>query len=291
MLKGMRKSWMLLTGALVLALANASSYSNRLRAADQPSTVRLHALDCGAIDAPRMDIFSDTGEFDGKSGKLMVSCFLIRHPKGTLLWDTGLPDALAKQPGGITDAIGMKLSVRTTLASQLAELGLTASDIDYVAFSHLHGDHTGNANAFTNATWIVGKPELSWALASPTPPGVDPRSLSGHKRAKLQFIEFDHDLFGDGSVRILRTPGHTPGHQVLLLQLAHAGKVLLSGDLFHTRLAVTRALVPPYNVSRSDTLASIDRVLKLVKNGNARLVVQHALEDFAALPRFPAYLD
>jgi N-acyl homoserine lactone hydrolase len=258
---------------------------------EKPSALRMYALECGHFDVRDMGMFSDTGDFDRQPGKLVGTCFLLAHPKGTLLWDTGLPDALASSPDGVTDPFGITLKVTRPLAGQLGELGLKPNEIDFVAFSHLHGDHTGNANLFTNATWIMGKPELAWALAKPTPPGVAAASLSGHKKAKLQFLEFDHDVFGDGSVRILRTPGHTPGHQVLLVSLPKTGKLVLSGDLFHTRAAANKSLIPTFNASRSDSMASIDRVNKLIKLNNARLIVQHAPEDFAALPKFPAYLE
>jgi N-acyl homoserine lactone hydrolase len=284
------KAWLyasIVTAASAVAVSSAAP----LHALDKPSTLRMYTLDCGSFDAADMAMFSDTGEFDKQPGKLVATCFLLVHPRGILLWDTGLTDGLAAMPDGFTDPFGIKLKVTKTLGAQLTELGLKPTDITYVAFSHLHADHTGNANLFTSSTWIMGKPELAWAQGKPTPGGVDPKTISGHKKAKLQFIQFDHDVFGDGSVRILRTPGHTPGHQVLLVSLAKSGKVLLSGDLFHTRAAATKSLVPLYNESRSDTLASIDRVNKLLKAQNARLVVQHAPEDFAALPKFPLYLE
>jgi len=285
-----KKFWLYALSISVASVA-AVGIGAPLKALDKPSTLRMYTLDCGSFDAKDMSAFSDTGEFDKQPGKLVGTCFLLAHPKGTLLWDTGLPDSLVAMPEGIVDPLGITLKVTKPLLPQLAELGLKPNEIDYVAFSHLHGDHTGNANAFTNSTWLIGKPELEWAQNKPTPVGVDPKSLSGHKKAKLQFLEFDHDVFGDGSVRILRTPGHTPGHQSLLVSLTKSGKLLLSGDLFHTRASATKGLVPNFSNSRAETLASIDRVNKLLKSTKARLIVQHAPEDFASLPKFPAYLD
>jgi len=92
-------------------------------------------------------------------------------------------------------------------------------------------------------------------------------------------------------VRILKAPGHTPGHQVLILKLGKSGTVVLSGDLYHVRENRTHRRVPVFNTERADTLASMDRVERIVKNTKARFVVQHDPRDFQALPRFPAFLD
>src|SRR2546421_9494443 len=158
------------------------------------------------------------------------------------------------------------MSMATTLARQLKELGLSAGDVTYVAFSHLHFDHTSNANAFDASTWIMNGSDLKWALGTPTPFGVDPASFSADSKAKTQMIEGDYDVFGDGAVRILKTPGHTPGHGVLEVKLRKSGVVILSGDLYHSRANRKFKRVPRLNVERADTLASIDRVEKIVKN-------------------------
>ena len=271
-------------------LAAALAAAGPLRAADPAGEIRLYALDCGYATAKDGGFLSDTGEYDGKPVAVAVPCFLIRHPKGTLLWDTGLSDKIAESPNGVENE-GIHMSMARTLASQLKELGLSAGDVTYVAFSHLHFDHTSNANAFAASTWIMNGTDLKWALGTPTPFGVDPASFSAYSKAKNQMIEGDHDVFGDRTVRILKTSGHTPGHQVLLLQLRKSGTVILSGDLYHLRDNRKFRRVPTFNSSRAETLASIDRIEKIIKNRKARLVVQHDPIDFAALPKFPAYLE
>lgn len=260
-------------------------------AADNIQQPRLYAIDCGRADFKDMGMFADTGEYDGKPGKIVTPCFLIRHPKGNLLWDTGIGDKVAQSKDGVDAGNGILLHADATLQAQLQQLALAPADINYVAFSHLHFDHTGNANAFPTSTWILNKGELDWALSSPTPFGVDASAISGYKSAKTLMIDNDHDVFGDGSVRILKAPGHTPGHQVLVLRLKKAGTVVLSGDLYHTRENRKFHRVPGFNVERADTLASIDRVETIVKNANGKLYVQHDPRDFAALPKFPAYLE
>jgi len=252
--------------------------------------VRLYALDCGRIDESSFGGYSDTGEYEGKPRTMSAPCFVIRHPKGVLIWDTGLGDKYAEVKGGVDDS-GTHLSVSVRLVDQLKAIGLTPAGVGYVAFSHLHADHTGNANLFGRATFLMNSKEIAWASATPTPLGVDPSTFSVYESANKQMIERDYDVFGDGRVLILKAPGHTPGHQVLLLRLKKAGAVVLSGDLYHARESRQFHRVPAFNDSRADTLAYMDRIETIVKNLHARFVIQHDMADFAALPKFPAYLN
>ena len=253
--------------------------------------VRLYVFDCGHAHFNDFGMFADTGEYDGKPGDIADPCFLVRHPKGILIWDTGLGDSIAAHPEGVDAGSGIHLTVPVTLASQLEQVGIAVGDVDFVAFSHFHFDHTGNANLFAKATWIVNSAALAWAIAEPAPFGVNPTTFSAYRSAKQKVIDGDDDVFGDGSVRILKAPGHTPGHQVLEVRLRKAGTIVLSGDLYHTRANRENRRVPAFNASRADTLASIDRIEKIVRNTHARFVVQHDSEDFKALPKPPAFLE
>jgi glyoxylase-like metal-dependent hydrolase (beta-lactamase superfamily II) len=272
------------------AVAAPSSPESKAADALAADEVRLYALDCGRIDESSFGAYSDTGEYDGKPRTMSAPCFLIRHPKGTLLWDTGLGDKYAATKGGVDDA-GTHLSVSVRLVDQLKAIGLAPGAINFVAFSHLHADHTGNANLFGHSTFLMNAKEIAWASATPTPIGVDPATFSVYESANKQLIERDYDVFGDGRVLILRAPGHTPGHQVLLLRLKKAGAVVLSGDLYHARESRQFRRVPAFNDNRADTLAYMDRIETIVKNLHARFVIQHDPADFAALPKFPAYLN
>jgi glyoxylase-like metal-dependent hydrolase (beta-lactamase superfamily II) len=268
---------------LSLALGGAAP------AAEPVDSVRLYALDCGHASSKDMGFLSDTGEHDGKSFSVAVPCFVIRHPKGTLLWDTGLGDRLAGK--GPVDEGPIHMEVKRTLAEELKTAGLTSADITYVAFSHFHFDHTGNANAFKDATWIINSKELAFALSTPAPVAMNPETISGYKTAKTKMIDGDFDVFEDGSVRILKMPGHTPGHQTLLVKLGKSGFVMLSGDLYHVRENRAGRLVPVFNADRADTLASMDRTERLIKNLKARLIIQHDERDFKTLPKAPRYLQ
>ncbi|MET0390764.1 MAG: N-acyl homoserine lactonase family protein [Polyangiales bacterium] len=256
-----------------------------------PASVQLYALDCGRFEIDDMSAFSDAGEYDGRSGSLVNPCFLVRHPKGDLLWDLGLPESAAANGGEAQP--GTRVFYDTPLATQLEQVGLTPADIEFIAFSHMHFDHTGGANAFTASTWLLNQRELAWATLPETAASgaVDPSSFSGYATAPTQIIDGDFDVFGDGSVRILRAPGHTPGHQLLLVTLPRDGKYLLGGDLYHTKENQRELRVPQFNVSRADTLASFDRAIRLVRAKKARFIVQHSPEDFATLPKFPAHLE
>jgi glyoxylase-like metal-dependent hydrolase (beta-lactamase superfamily II) len=253
--------------------------------------LRLYVLDCGHATFKDMAGFSDTGEYDGKPGEIAAPCFLIRHPKGDLLWDAGLGDHYNFPKEGSDAAPGVHVTVPVTLAAQLQSLKLTPKDINFIAFSHLHWDHTGNANEFGNSVWIMNKAELETALTLPPPGGVLPETWSAYKNAKNETIEGDYDVFGDATVMILRTPGHTPGHQVLKLKLRKSGTVILSGDLYHLRANRIFKRVPVYNTDRAATLASMGRVETIIKNTHGRLIVQHDPKEFQALPKPPAYLD
>jgi glyoxylase-like metal-dependent hydrolase (beta-lactamase superfamily II) len=260
-------------------------------AAASVKELRLYVLDCGHATFKDMGGFSDTGEYDGKPGEIAVPCFLIRHPKGDLLWDAGLGDHYNYPKEGSDAAPGVHVTVPVTLVAQLQSLNLTPKHINFIAFSHLHWDHTGNANDFPDSVWIMNKTELAAALVLPPPGGVLPETWSVYKTAKTETIDGDYDVFGDGRVMILRAPGHTPGSQVLKLKLQKSGTVILSGDLYHLRANRLLKRVPVYNVDRADTLASMSRIETIVKNTHARLIVQHDPRDFQALPKPPAYLD
>jgi len=234
-----------------------------------------------------MGMFSDTGEYDGRPGALATPCFLIVHPKGTLLWDAGLGDQLAGK-GPVAADGGVVLEVRQTLQSQLQRIGV--ANVNYVAFSHFHFDHTGNALAFRDATWLVNRTEFNAALDDPNA-FINPESVQPGGNTNQIFIDGDYDVFGDGSVKILRAPGHTEGHQVLLVRLANNGPIILSGDLYHTLENRRYQRVPTFNSSRAESLASMNRIETLATNLGARIIVQHDPQEFAALPQAPAYLD
>ncbi len=254
----------------------------------QPIQIKLYAINCGRIDVSNFSDFSDTHDYDNKSVQLADPCFLIVHPKGILLWDTGLPDSLIKKP----ETIGVyHLTKDTSLEDSLKKINLKPNDINYVSISHSHFDHTSGLDQFSHSTWLLQNAELAYAKMHPNAFVVDPSTLKSWKTAHKIMLSGDYDVFGDGTVQILSTPGHTPGHQSLLLKLPQAGVIILSGDEFHQRTSFEPLRVPVFNTSRAETMASADRIKVLIENTGARLIIQHDLHDFEQLPTFPNYLD
>src|SRR5258705_3114936 len=187
---------------------------------------------------------------------MVGNCYLIRHPQGLLLWDSGVTGAIAKLPDGQPGQGGSPHWRRSkTLAGELEKLGVKPSDLKYLAISHTHPDHIGNVELFPQTMLLVQKAEYDW----PSPLG--PRFKPEHPVTKL---DGDHDVFGDGSVTIFSTPGHTPGHQVLLVKLPKSGAVMLSGDAVHFRYSLEKRYVPSNNTDRDQTMASYRRIQELL---------------------------
>lgn len=248
--------------------------------------VRVYVLDGGWAHIKDPSLFSDTLDAGSQPVDLADPCFLVKHGEKWLLWDTGLTDRLVGHPQ-TTPAFAFRKA--RTLTAQLKDLGLNPKMIHYVSMSHCHFDHSGTFNLFNSATWIVERAELRYGHEEPAPFSVD-ASLLKHTGKRIEIVG-DYDVFGDGTVRILSTPGHTPGHTSLLVRLAHTGPVLFSGDLLHTRKGFVKGWVPPINASRADTLASIARVKTILQNVGAKLVIQHDKGDYEALPKAPKYVD
>lgn len=272
---------------LIFAVAAAMSLMSG--AASATPKVKLFALDCGSFVLANAASFSVTHDFDGQPAKLSNPCFLIRHPKGDLVWDAGIPLSMAAKPG----ATGGSMFRNATVTEQLAQLKMTPADVEYFAISHSHFDHVGEANLFAGATWIVDKDERDWMFRDAARKSGQFPFYARLENAKTRLIEGgeDIDVFGDGSVRMLQAPGHTPGHMVLLVRLRKAGAILLTGDMWHLAQSRAKRTIPFVNTDRAETLVSMDKVEAVAADTKARVVRQHVPEDFEALPKFPAWLD
>lgn len=254
--------------------------------------IKLYVLDCGRIEMENGMLFSDSFDYDGKPLKLVDSCYAIKHPKGVLVWDTGLSDGLVGKAEPVNpEGTPLFLSKTTTLTDELAKAGLSPADVTHVGISHMHFDHSANAELFTNAMLLVSQADYDYTYSKPTPFGFDPSTIDGFEADKINKLTGDHDVFGDGSVTILAMPGHTPGHQALKVELANEGTVLLSGDLYHLRPNFEKQIVPRLQTNRADYIASFDRMERILKVTNARLIIQHDKGDFEALPKAPEFLQ
>jgi glyoxylase-like metal-dependent hydrolase (beta-lactamase superfamily II) len=257
-------------------------------AAAQAADVKLWRLDCGTIQVNNLDLFSDVFAYVGQKRKLTDSCYLIQHGADYLLWDTGLPAGLKGAPLSSSDPLSPTLT--QTLPEELATIGVKPEQIATVGISHYHFDHTGQAGTFPQATLLMGKADLDALKATPAPFGADPKLLAHWltEGGKVEPVIGDKDIYGDGTVTMLSTPGHTPGSYALLVRLKQKGNVLLSGDAVHFEEQFKNKGVPAFNTSRAETLASMDRIQKMAAALKAILVVQHDANDIGKLPAFPA---
>jgi N-acyl homoserine lactone hydrolase len=262
------------------------------RADDAQGVQRLYVLNCGENDTKDLSAWSP-GFNEGKAFQFSDSCYLIRHSKGLLLWESGVSDAIAAMPDGLTVGNGMlTLHVRKTLRSQLQELGIAPTDITHLGFSHFHGDHVGNANLFTSAKLFIQKAEYDAAFGpDAAKSGFNPAFYNKLKDNPVVVLEGDHDVFGDGSVVIYSTPGHTPGHQSLLIRLPKTGPVLLSGDAVHFQENWENRRVPARNFNKEQSLASMDKLAGILEKEHATLWINHDKAQTDTLKHAPEFFE
>src|SRR5688500_11325849 len=248
--------------------------------AQAPAAVTLTRIDCGTGGTPT-DVnqrFSDTFAYKDLKLTFTFSCYLIKHGNDYMVWDTGFT------PGTNPNA------PKVGIVDRLKELNVTPDRVKYVGVSHFHADHTGQLAPFTNATLLIGKGDWD-GITAPTPmPGANVAGFKSgiDEKRKVEPLTGDKDVFGDGSVIVLRRPGHAPGHSSLLVRLKDMGPVLLTGDLVHFRENSDSGGVPHFNFDRAQTVDSIERMKQIVANLKATVVIQHHMRDISKLPAFPA---
>jgi glyoxylase-like metal-dependent hydrolase (beta-lactamase superfamily II) len=254
-------------------------------------SVRLYVLDCGVLKRGEPTAYGLTRAQVG-STDFSDACYLVAHPRGTLLWDVGIiPDDDILKPGGteVQTPRGANVATRT-LRSQLQQLGYGPKDITYLAISHGHADHIANANEYAGSTLLMQSAEwdsLFSETARKQPLFASYNRLEGGKAIKLTG---DHDVFGDGTVVLLSTPGHTPGHQSLFLKLAKTGPVVLTGDLYHYAAERTLKKIPVAD-NQQQTAGSRAAVDTLLQKTGAQLWIQHDILANATMKKAPLYYD
>jgi N-acyl homoserine lactone hydrolase len=279
---------------MVLTFATAAEPgSAKAVGAPKPSSPRLYVLDCGTISPMDPALFSLKASEVKGDVSFVSPCFLVVHPKGTLIWDVGqVPDKDIPDDGTEVVQQGI-LKAKHRLATQLVALGFQPKDITYMAMSHYHADHTANANMFANSsTWIVQQAEYAAMFTTDKASIRSPETYSNLKDAKrIVLNNEDHDVFGDGTVIIKTAPGHTPGHQMLFLRLKRTGPLLLAGDLYH--LPEERALdrVPTFDFDAAMTRATRKKVEGFVKQTGATEWIQHDPPTYARAKKAPEFYD
>lgn len=249
---------------------------------------KLYVFDCGLLNLDSLEIFNLT-EAESSVREMFVPCYLVEHENGRLLWDGGLPRSVAEAEGPVS-IDGGSMVYKRWIVDQLADMDISPGDITHVAYSHLHFDHAGAANFFVQSNVIMQRKEWDAAFGGGSE-FLDTTLFDGLKGADVSLIDGDYDVFGDGSVQLIYTPGHTPGHQVLLITLENTGQVLLSGDLYHTRANRSLRRAPTFNYDAEQTLKSMTKVEQLLSETGATLWIQHdkALAD--TLKMAPQFYD
>jgi len=245
-------------------------------------------LDCGTLIYNKPEDYGLTRE-EVTSTNMSVACFLVMHPKGILLFDTGLADRLVGRPiyeniiGGYAQ---LKLN---TLRGQLADIGVTPDKITYLALSHSHYDHIGNANDYAGSTWLARKAEYD-TMFRPGPVSRIARDYISLQQSQTKFVDGDYDVFGDGTVILKSTPGHTPGHQSLYVKLQHTGGVVIAGDLYHYPEERTLNRMPAREKT-TETPASRAAIDSFLQQSHSQLWMGHSIGFFRDALKAPAWYD
>ena len=277
-------------GIVAAAAVVAPLVGHAQRTPVAPASVRLYIFDCGVIKGLGVELFGFKKD-EVPVRDFFVPCYLVAHPRGTLMWDVGVvPDSAFKGDGAsVTQGAS---TVARPLLPQLAALGYTPADITYLALSHDHSDHTANANAFAGSTWLVRLNERD-AMFAERPAGIiQQATFSALRTAKTTILDKDeHDVFGDGTVVIKSAPGHTPGHQVLFLKFKKAGPVLVAGDLYHYPEEQTMNRFPSFEFNKEQSAASRAAIDAFVKKTKAQMWISHDAATNATLKKAPEYYE
>jgi N-acyl homoserine lactone hydrolase len=257
---------------------------------------KLYRLDCGHSLANDESVWTP-GENVGRSIEFSSTCWLTQRGKEWLLWDTGVPQSALNDPKGWSTLPKLIVyHLDKTLTDQLAAIGLKTDDITYVALSHTHGDHIGNVRLLPNSTVLMQRAEYEW-ISSPDGPNDNVNQLKALARQllgtpkNLKLLEGDTDVFGDGSVTLVSTPGHTPGSQSLLVHLKNSGFIILSGDVVHLEENFEKNTVPSLNTDKAASIASMERVRQMMATYKAKLFINHDKAQSDALKLLPAFYD
>ncbi|MEL6874286.1 MAG: N-acyl homoserine lactonase family protein [Pseudomonadota bacterium] len=236
--------------------------------------VLLYAFTCGHITLP-MSFF-----LDGEPGKAKVpACvFLIDHPEGLVLFDTGFSDRFVGMENGLGKIIDM--SEGDSIADSLTAMDVDPGRIDYVINSHLHVDHAGGNHLLPNATVIVQTPEWDFGLS-----GEDSAydKVDFDLGQPVKRIDGEHDLFGDGSIVIFSTAGHTPGHQSVRVRTA-TGEAVLAADCCNMRRSLDEMHLPDHCYNVDQYRGSLETLSRLRRAG-ARIFYGHDPEFWAQIPQ------
>lgn len=249
--------------------------------------LKVYVFDGGTVQVNMLEIFSQGDLYKGETKTFADMFYVIQHPDGNLLWDAGLGEGLVGQEPFTTPNGAFTVSRKQGVEEQLKTIGLSPKDFKYIALSHTHFDHTGSANKFAEAIWLVQEEEYQH-VTSDEQRKQNADNYNAIKDLKnTKKIHGDYDVFGDGKVVIKSTPGHTPGHQSLFLDLEQEGPLLLTGDLYHFEENRNGGIVPSFNFNVEDTKASMSAFEEFAEEKGARVIIQHSIKDYNSLNHAP----
>jgi glyoxylase-like metal-dependent hydrolase (beta-lactamase superfamily II) len=258
-----------------------------------PTAIQIFALCGGYLELPYESMIRDASP---SRWTVPIASFLIQHPRGRLLFDTGLHcDTMTRMGERYGPERAARFGVRSRpgddVVSQLARLGLTPADVPLVANSHWHFDHCGGNEFFPQAVMLVQKREME-AARSPevlAQGRYRPSAPDYEHPLRYEAVDGEHDVFGDGRVLLLPTYGHTPGHQSLLVRRGRGGDtVLFTADACYTRENMDRDILPTVVWDEHEMAHALGRLRHLRDRQGVATVYGHDPDQWRTLPQAPA---
>jgi glyoxylase-like metal-dependent hydrolase (beta-lactamase superfamily II) len=291
----MKRSIVHAVAIVAVALLTVAVAHAQLAARTSPAGMKMYVFSSGPLTIAKSALQSGA---PSAQVQVPVGFFVVMHPKGNFLFDTGNNDKIINDPsywGPMAQALQVVRTPDIAIDTQLKKIGLTPNDIKYVAVGHMHLDHGGNVCKFPNATFLVQKDEMKNA-AWPEPGTAGPyipgdiaclRNDIGQalpNKFKMEALEGDLDVFGDQSVVIKRWPGHTPGSQMAIVRLPKTGTVVLTSDNVYFSENVTKNLLPDVSLAYNPTgiLGAYEFIRTLQGRENAGFMTAHDLDGPAA---------
>lgn len=274
---------------LALAILTAACSS---APASSTGVQRLYVIDCGENRTQDLSPWTTPAD-KGKPYAFSNNCYLVKHARGWFLWESGHPDTYASIPEGVPNLRRTSVAImHKPLVQSLREIGVSPEQIHDFAMSHSHADHTGNANLFAHATVYMQQSEYDAAFGpEPQKFGFNPATYDKLRYANVVKLKGDHDVFGDGSLIIKSTPGHTPGHQSLFVRMPRSSPILLGGDFVHLEANWEAKRAPALNYDRELTVRTMMEMEAFLTQTGARLWINHDAEQSRTIAKEPVYFE